>query len=66
MTVFDSKSFPNDKFFQILAKYILVWIWIRITAVYSENLNPDPDSAKYLDKDPDSVNTDLKHCHKFQ
>ena len=34
--------------------------WIRIGYGFSNSLDTDPDSAKYLD--PDSMNPDPKHC----
>jgi hypothetical protein len=37
---------------------ILAWIWIRIESGFSSSLDPDSDSAKYVDPDPDSVNPD--------
>ncbi len=35
-------------------------VWIRIGSVFSNRLDPDPDLLKYLN--PDSENTDPKHC----
>ncbi len=44
----------------------MVWICIQIRSgsipVVSSRLDPDPDPAKYLYPDTDSVKTDPKHC----
>jgi hypothetical protein len=44
-------KFPLVNFLQILSYKILVYI--RIGLGFSNNLDPDSDSAKYLDPDPD-------------
>jgi hypothetical protein len=36
-------------------------VWIRIGFGFSNSLEPSPDSAKYLDPNTDSVNSDPKH-----
>ncbi len=44
------RNFPIINFYYFFSQYILVWIRIRIGSVLSNRLDPDPDSAKYLDQ----------------
>jgi hypothetical protein len=50
-------KFDLKKCFSVLKA--LVWIWIRTGSGFSNSLDPDPDFAKYLNRD--SVNSDTKH-----
>jgi hypothetical protein len=65
MTAFDPKNFLS-LFFTILSSKILVCIRIRIRSGVSDILDPDPESAKCLELDPDpySVNPDPKRWKK--
>ncbi len=51
-------------FVGVLRRHLWRFMIKKIGSVFSNRLDPNPDSTKYLDPDldPDSVSTDPEHC----